>query len=230
MENKTVILEACIPIPEYTGFKNEETIHIKEGAFFGGHGYGYEVGRVYNDGEIKSAFTEDHENGNTTIFNRLRNEVKLIEKDYHFVNWETNEERTGIRYFLPYRVKGHCSTMPTVTDKHVDNCYNVEYDVTYEVLFVAEDGYKRYITVDYSTEGTFATCFYDHMRDVEDILEDMFENETNGFHVENDYRTVTFYDDAGDVCDIEISMGSVQELLSMIASIRVIKCEQRIIE
>lgn len=230
MGNKSVILEANVQIPEYVGFKQEEEIKIKENAFFDGHAYGYEVGRIYDDGEVKSSFVKDHENKTTEMFDKLINDVELITKSTYTVNFETGLERFVTRYYLPYRVKGHSFTLPTVTESHVDNCCNVEYSVAYEILFVADEGYKRYLTVEYETEGSFAMSFWDHMSDVEEMLEEMFENEdNNGFYDHGDYRTVTFYDDVGDVCDIDISSSSLHELLCMIASIRVIRCDHKII-
>ena len=61
------------------------------------------------------------------------------------------------------------------------------------------------------------------------MFEEWFEDGINGFrNVEDEYKTVTFYDETGKNCDIEIS--SIGELMSMITSIRVIKCDHKIID
>ena len=61
------------------------------------------------------------------------------------------------------------------------------------------------------------------------MFEEWFEDGINGFkNVEDEYKTVTFYDETGENCDIEIS--SIDELMSMITSIRVIKCDRKIID
>ena len=44
---------------------------------------------------------------------------------------------------------------------------------------------------------------------------------------EDGQKTVTFYDDIGESCEVELY--SIRELLSMITSIRVVKCEKKII-
>ena len=156
-------------------------------------------------------------------------DIRLIEKHVNLRNYVTMKTSSGTRYFIPYKVKDHSSDKPTVTDSYVDNCNNVHYSVEYEIVLVAGDDFKRYITVEYETEGRWASCFFDQIENIEEMFEEWFEDGTNGFrNVEDEYKTVTFYDETGENCDIEIS--SVGELMSMITSIRVIKCDHKIID
>lgn len=216
-------------IPEYTGLSNETSIEIKEGCEWNGHAYATCLGMICDDGTVESYFKIDKENNNTEIFDRLRNNIHMIEKRVHLVNRETMRERSGYRYFVPYKVKNHSSDKPTVTDAYVDGCSNVRYSVEYEIVLAADDEFKRYITVEYESEGTWSSCFFDQVKNIDVMFEEWFEEGTHGFkNVEDDYKTVDFYDETGECCDVEIS--SVDELMSMITSIRVIKCEHTIID
>lgn len=231
---KIIELESHESIPEYTGFKNIETIETREGCNWYGHAYGFQVGIIYDNGTVDSYFKKDSENGNTDLFDRLRNDIRLIKKHVHLVDRNTGEEKSGNRYFIPYKVKDHCSDKPTITDCYVDRCSNVHYSVEYEILLVAGDGLKRYITDEYETKGCFSSCLFDQIENMENMFEEWFEEGSYGFKTiedddyDDDYKTVTFYDETGNNYDIEIS--SIRELMSMIASIRVIKCDREIIE
>lgn len=228
---KTIELVACVEVPEYTGLKNTKEIEVRDGCEWNGHACSTLVGMILDDGTVESHFKKDIENGNTEIFDRLRNDIQMIEKHVNLYNLETNQERCGRRYYIPYKVKNHCSDRPTVTDSCVDRVSNVHYSVEYEILLVADEDYKRYITVEFETEGSFASTFFDQIGNIEDMFEEWFEECSHGFSVDedySDYKTVRFYDETGEHCDIEIS--SIRELLSMIASIRVIKCDRKIIK
>lgn len=226
---KVIEMESYENIPEYTGLGNTTSIEIREGCDWYGHAYASCVGMIYDDGTVESYFKKDSENGNTEIFDRLRKDIRLIEKHVNLRNYDTMELSSGTRYFIPYKVKNHSSDKPTVTDAYVDNCSNVHYSVEYEIVLVAGDEYKRYITVEYETEGHWASCFFDQVENIEEMFEEWFEDGINGFrNVEDEYKTVTFYDETGKNCDIEIS--SISELMSMITSIRVIKCDHKIID
>lgn len=216
-------------IPEYTGLGNTTSIEIKDGCEWYGHAYATCVGMIYDDGTVESYFKTDKENGSTEIFDKLRSDIRLIEKHVNLRNYETMEASSGVRYFIPYKVKDHSSDKPTVTDVYVDDCSNVHYSVEYEIVLVVGDDYNRYITVEYETEGYWSSCFFDQVENIEEMFYEWFEEESHGFNIDADgNKSVTFYDDTGENCEIEIS--SVDELLSMITSIRVIKCEQKIID
>lgn len=183
---------------------------------------------IYDDGAIESYFKADKENGNTEIFDKLRNDIGMIKKHINLVDCETMKEKSGNRYFIPYRVKNHCSNKPTVIDSYVDGCSNVHYSVEYEIILIADEEFKRYITVEYETEGHYSSCFFDQVECIENMFQEWFEEGAHEFKItEDDCKTVTFYDETGESSDVEIF--SIDELLSMITSIRVIKCEQNII-
>lgn len=226
---KIIEMESYENIPEYAKLGNTTSIEIKDGCEWNGHAYATCVGMITDDGIVESYFKTDKENGNTEIFDKLRNDIHLIEKHVYLINRDTMKERSGVRYFVPYKVKDHCSNRPTITDAYVDNCSNVHSSVEYEILMVAGDNFKRYITVEYETEGSFSSCFFDQIENVEDMFDEWFEEEAHGFMIDEDgNKTVTFYDDTGENCDIDIS--SICELMSMIMSIRVIKCDRLIID
>lgn len=225
---KVIEMESYENIPEYTGLSNTTTIEIKDNREWHGHEYAICVGAIKDDGTVESYFKTDDENGNTEIFDKLRSDIQLIEKHFNFMDHDSGDLRSSTRYFIPYKVKDHCSNRPTITDVYVDNCCNVHYSVEYEILLVAGDDFKRYITVHYETEGSFSSCFFDQIERVEDMFDEWFEEESHGFMIDEDgNKTVTFYDDTGENCDINIS--SIDELMSMIMSIRVIKCDRLII-
>lgn len=98
----------------------------------------------------------------------------------------------------------------------------------YKILLIADEGLKRYLTVSYTGMGSYSQSFYDQLTSLEDLFEEWFEESSHRFQIDEDgLKTVTFYDDIGESCDVEIY--SIRELLSMITSIRVIKCEKKII-
>lgn len=225
---KIIEMESYENIPEYTKLGNTTSIEIIDGCEWNGHAYATCVGMIMDDGIVESYFKTDRKNGNTEIFDKLRNDIHLIEKHVNLINRDTMKERSGVRYFIPYKVKDHCSNRPTITDTYVDNCSNVHYSVEYEILMVAGDDFKRYITVEYETEGSFSSCFFDQIESVENMFDEWFEEESHGFMIdEGGNKTVVFYDETGENCDIDIS--SIDELMSMIMSIRVIKCDRLII-
>ena len=74
----------------------------------------------------------------------------------------------------------------------------------------------------------YSQSFYDQITSLEDLFAEWFEERAHGFQIdEGSLKTVTFYDDIGESCDVELY--SIRELLSMITSIRVIKCEKKMI-
>lgn len=221
---------SLIDIPDYTGLGSENNkahLTIKDDERWDGDRWGQYVGRIYEDGRIKSAFTKD--GSSSEIFDKLRNDVKLVEK--HITVSDNGDYRKLIGatdYYIPYIVENHCSLKPTVKDSHVDNCSNVKYKVTYEVLFVADEGFTRYLTFDYTTVGTYSSSFWNQIEGLEEELEEMFENEENDFRMEDGEKQVAFYDEVGE--KLFIDLYSTNELLSMISSIRVIGLETEIID
>ena len=226
---KIIEMNAYENIPEYTGLGNTASIEIRDGCEWNGHAYASCVGMIYDDGTVESYFKKDSENGNTEIFDRLRKDIRLVEKHVNLRKYDSLELTSGTRYYIPYKVHNHCSDKPTVIDTYVDGCMNVHYFVEYEILLVAGEDLKRYITNEFETEGSFSSIFFDEIENIEDMFEEWFEEGVHGFKIDEDNnKTVTFYDETGENFDIDIS--SMRELLSMITSIRVIKCERKIID
>lgn len=214
-------------VPEYTGLEpNIASVSIKDGEIWEGHRYATWVGRIYQSGEVKSAFKKDREGNNTEIFDKLRNDMSLLEKSVSIRRDNKMEHATD--YFIPYAVKGHCSMKPTVIDNAVDRASNVHYSVEYEIVLVASDGFVRYITVPYETEGHWSSSFFDHVESIEDMFDEWFRDGSHDFRDGEDGREVAFYDETGE--KLFIGVESVNELLNMIASIRVIKCDRKIID
>lgn len=229
---KVVELVSFENIPEWTGINNNEKITIVDGTNWDGHGYGIAVGIINEDGIIKSYFKKDKENNNTELFNNLKNEIKLIEKNITYRDYDSYKLANGTQFYVPFMVKNHSSNKPTITECYVDGCSNVRYSVEYEIVLAAGDGFKRYIVFDYSTEGTWASSMFNQISLIEETFEEWFEEDFNGFKMAEEcgmsYKTVEFYDDFGKKVDIEIN--SINELLDMIVSIRMIKCEHEILE
>lgn len=220
---KRIEIESFENIPEYTGIKTNSSITIKDGYMWDGDRYGSWIGRIYEGGKICSAFNQDDENNNTEIFDKLRNgDIRLVEKRIT-VYQDNGELVNAVDYYIPYRVKGHSSTRPTTIDSHVDHCSNVHYSIEYEILLVADEEYTRYITESFNTEGRYASNFFDQVSCIEDLFERWFEEESHDFKNGEDGKEVAFYDETGEKLYVEISC--MRELLSMISSIRVIKCE-----
>ena len=203
-------------------------LEIKEGEKWHGHQYGLHIGNIYEDGNVESAFRIDRENGGNKFFYKalgvLKNNVitkqVLVRRDSASVNCTL--------CYVPYAVEGHSSTKPTVDMESVDNCMNVSYEIEYEVLFVAEDGLKRYLTISYMTSGPFVVSFFEQIKSLEDILEAYFEENKEGFYTSEGYKTATFYDEVGSNVPIEIE--SIDELLNMINSLRIINFKSEIKE
>lgn len=224
---KKIKMESFENVPEYTGLeKNSACITIKDGCTWDGDRYGAWVGRIYENGDKKSAFKKDKENNSTEIFDKLRNDITLIDK--HVTVRQDMKLSNAVDYYIPYKVKGHSSAKPTITESYVDNCSNVRYSVEYEILLVAGEGFTRYITEFFETEGHYASSFFDQIKGIEDLFEEWFEEESHDFRDGEYGKEVAFYDETGEKLYIEISCMS--ELLSMISSIRVIKCDRKILK
>jgi len=221
-------IEVCsyFDIPDYTELKNNTFITVEDGYKWNGDRHGTFVGRIESNGEVISYFKKDKENNNTYIFDKLREDVQLCQRSRTYADGKDLKFATD--YYIPYFVKDHSSQLPTVTDSYVDHCSNAEYKVAYEVLFVAEDDFRKYLTVEYTTKGHWSSCFFDQVESLRDDLQGMFEDGENGFAKKDGCLTAEFYDGTGYGTDLEIE--SMNELMSMIASIRVIKLETEIID
>lgn len=226
MEKKIEIVP-IIKIPEYTGLKQGNlTLNVPPN--WDGHAYGRFVGRVFEDGTVESAFIEDQNNDNTKIFDRLRSDCDLLVTKGTVIN-RKNELFNVKQFYIPYKVKGHLSDNPTVTDNYIDCCMNVKYHCKYEILLVAEEGFKKYIYEEYDTSGSNSLPFYECVDDLRNTFEEYFENGEHGFMGwEDNELSVYFYNDCGE--RILIDVLNINELVSMVASIRVVELTKEIIE
>lgn len=190
-----------------------------------GHSYGDAVGRIYDNGKkVESFFKKDIEQGNTNLFDLLMKTGKLKEKHRMLVNYKTGEDRSCNEYYVMRRVKGHSSAKPTVTNR-MDNCRNVEYRYTYEILLAEEDGFKRYITNTIETDGMFCHGFSYELESLEDIFEEMIEEKREGFRKDKEGTIyVKFYDDFGE--EIEAEYYRLRDLLLCVNSVRIIELEE----
>ena len=86
-------------------------------------------------------------------------------------------------------------------------------------------------------DGTVNSCFKEDRKNGNTQLFDRLKAEMELYEKHCHLRkrdslelydaTITFYDDIGESCEVELY--SIRELLSMITSIRVVKCEKKII-
>lgn len=218
------IVELIEEIPENIPVSKNGTIGTKKEWY--GHSLGDAVGRIYDDGKIESFFKEDNDN---EWFNTLRNQGLLKSKHRNLIDRKTFAEYSCEEYYLMRRVVGHTSNMPTVTDRNLDDCCNVKFEYTFEILLVADDDYKRYITESIKTEGPHTYCLADKLESLEEVFEEWAENEEQGFKESEDGGvTVTFYDDFGQSLDAEFY--SIRELLMCVNSVRIVKLERTIVD
>lgn len=226
---KTIKAVPVYPIPEYTGL-NVNGVEYEVPQNWEGHTIASAVGRVWEDGKVESFFVNDKEEGTTATFDKLKEDMPLLMKNYNMRDPETRNLVSVMYYYIPYNIEGHCSTMPTFKDYCMTVASNAEYSIMWEVLLVSAEGLMRYITFDYKTAGYYSSTFFDQVKNLEDMFEELFENGERGFTKTTEYGVrelvVEFYDENGSVSPVEIL--SISELLSMVASLRVIKIETKI--
>lgn len=221
---KMIKVKPVFELPEYTGVVNEvRELELSDDRFEYAHMYGKLVGVVYEDGEVKSLFAKDKENDSTEIFDRLRSDYNLFSKIVHLRQGD-GSVRGCERFYILHNIEGHSSTKPTVTDTSITGACNASYEVSIEVLLVSDEGLKRYLTIDYTTGGNIPTTLVNIVKDLEDTVEEYFEDELHGFTTDCGELTVAFYEDTGEITYINVY--SVDELLAMVASVRLIdvKC------
>lgn len=192
-----------------------------------GHSLGNVVGRIYADGRVESFFNHDIETGKPEWFEMLRESGKLRQRHRCYVNRNTWEEYECEEFYLMRRVVGHTSGKPTVTDMCIDGCMNVEYEYVYEILLVADEGLKRYVTDTIRTEGSGAYCLADVMSSLEETFDEWATEEKEGFRFWGGQLNVDFYDDFGETIDIDFPC--MNELMNCINSVRIVDMKRTII-
>lgn len=213
------------PLPHDFPMEAQKTFHYRKPWY--GHQVGILIGEVWEDGKVVSLFEKDDKEGNTKIFDMAKN-LAAVRKE-PFTVYEGTLKKVD-RYFLVYQIEGHTSTLPTVADKHIEDACNVDNHLTVEYLFVSDEGYKRYLSMSYTTPGDQATSMYDLICDLKDELYDIDgEGDPNypGFYLTKDGLNVTFYNEVGLAEDICFS--SVHDLLLHLNSVRIVALENEIV-
>jgi len=220
--NQEITIKSTVELPEYYGMKPEYLINREN---WNGHSFALFVGIVHENGEIVSHLQNDKRNENTFYFEIMLKDVELYHKK---VRIEKGDQLvTADYYFVPYEVKDHPSLLPTIDSKFVEGASNVEYTGTYEVLMVMDESYKRYLYIDFKTKGMGSISLYDMIRNLDDSFETFFDEKSHGFSHDEDGYYVDFYDKTGDkvICE----QMSYEAFLSMIASVRLVKLDCKII-
>lgn len=163
-------VELIEDIPEYMGIDKIREVESQKEWF--GHSFGDPVGRIYTDGRVESFFNSDIERGTTDWLDILRNSGKLRQRHRNLINRETWKEYECDEFYLMYRIVGHSSEMPTITDVGLDTCMNVRYEYTYEILMVVDDELRRYITDTIYTEGPGTYSLVDVISSFEGTFEE----------------------------------------------------------
>lgn len=185
------------------GVPLKEIIELKTEKEWFGHSYGTCVGSIYDDGEKRSCFKADQKG--TDLFDKLLEESALYSEHKIAISRKDHKERGRTDYYIMYEIVGHSKDLPTVLNLSLDTCCNVEYTYTYEILLVADDEYRRYITVNVKTDGPYTTCLADLMKDLDEIFEEWIQENEQGFN-RNEYGEicVQFYNDVGqEINDME---------------------------
>lgn len=194
-----------------------------------GHSFGDCVGRIYDDGEKVSFFSDDRNNGTTELFDTLIGQGKTRVKQRLVIARDTGKERYCEDHYLVRKVVGHGSAKETVKDDCLDTCCNVKYEYTYEILFVADDEYKRYVYDTVKTDGTHTYGLSSVLESLEDTVMEWAEEGEKGFKLNDDGTiSVKFYDDFGN--DIDARFYSMSELMMCLNSVRIIELKREIVD
>lgn len=191
-----------------------------------GSTFGESVGKILDTGEKESLFKKDRENNNTALLDILiaSGKCKSIRREMY--NREKEKFYKATFIYVMHRVIDHCSDKPTVTSEALDTPMNVEYEYTYEILLVADDEYKRYITKTIQTDGPHTYSLVDELESLERIFEEWLEDEKQGFRYCDEELELKFYNEVGE--ESYISFDSMRHLLMSINSIRIIDLKSKI--
>lgn len=222
---KNYEVELIEELPENIPLKKRGTITTK-GEWYG-HSFGDCIGRVYKDGKAESFFTTDRKKGTTELFDILRKLGKTRTKQRWIHDRETRTLVGCVDHYVMRRVAGHGSGKETVKDNCLDTCNNVKYEYTYEILFVADDEYKRYVYDTVKTNGPYTCGLSSVLESLEDTVREWAEEEENGFWLKDGTVRVKFYDDFGDEIDAEFY--SMHELMMCVNSVRIIELKREIV-
>lgn len=224
---KTYEVELIEELPENIPLVKRGTITTK-GEWYG-HSFGDCVGRLYDDGEKVSFFSDDQNNRTTELFDSLRSKGMTRVKQRLVINRNTGKDRFCEDHYVMRKVVGHMSAKETVKDDCLDTCCNVKYEYTYEILFVADDGYKRYVYDTVKTDGPHTYGLSSVLESLENTVMEWAEEGEKGFKLNSD-RTVSvkFYDDFGN--DIDAEFFSIHELMMCVNSVRIVELKREIVD
>jgi len=218
-------VELIETIPEEITLKAKGKL-ITKGEWYG-HSFGDAVGRIYDDGRVESFFK--HDDPGNEWFDMLKKKGVLRTRHRNLIDRMTYKEYSCDEFYLMRRVNGHVSGLPTVMDDCLDTCMNVDYKYTYEILLVADDEYKRYVTKEIRTSGPHTFCLIDEIGNLEGQIEEWAEEKKNGFSYDEDNTLCCkMYNDFGEETDADFY--STRELLMCINSIRLVKLKQTIVD
>lgn len=223
-KRKTLKIAPITPIPDYVNLKNEEHDFEIQDTLWDGYSIGKAVGRVRKDGTHESFIKEDKDANNNEAFDKLLREYPLHKKEFQLVV-NGNVESVSY-YFILYKIVGRSLDKQTFSEEFVQGASNVSYEVTYEVMLTAGNGLIKYIVPSYKTSGSGSMSFFEVVKNLEDTFEEYFSDCLNGFSHEDNCFMVYFYDAVGEKYPVEVY--SVNELLSMVTSMRVLKIETKI--
>ncbi|SDY29910.1 hypothetical protein SAMN04488579_12441 [Eubacterium barkeri] len=167
--------------------------------------FGDGIGRIDSNGNKKSLFKSDTENGNTDILDACIENLDLIEIDKNIRN-DGCIERVTVLY-VPYVFTDHIKFKPTI-DCEVPWNSKSSMTITYELLFVAENS-KRYVEVPFKTVNV--NPLLNLYEEFKDFAEEHFQDD--------DGLIVDFYKDNGerDLFEFEYS-----DLMDCLVSARIV--------
>lgn len=224
---KTYEVELIDKLPEAIPLAKKGTITTR-GEWYG-HSFGDCVGRVYDDGEVVSFFTADQKSGSPVLFNTLRTQGLTRTKQRMMISRNDGRERFCEEHYVMRRIVGHGSGKETVKDDCLDTCFNVKYEYVYEILFVADDEYKRYVYDTVKTDGPHTYGLSSVLESLEDTVLEWAEERKKGFRF-GDYGTVIakFYDDFGN--DIDAEFCGIHELMMCVNSVRIVELKREVVD
>lgn len=225
MEEYTYEVELIEELPDYIPLKKRGTITTR-GEWYG-HSFGDCVGREYEDGEVESFFTADRNNGTTELFDLLRSQGKTRTKQRWVYNRETGKLQGVEEHYVMRKIIGHGSGKETIKNDCLDTCCNVEYEYTYEVFFVLNDEYKRYVYDTVRTNGPFTYGLNSVLESLEATVREWAEEGVKGFRLADEIVYMKSYDDFGN--DIDAEFSSMTELLMCVNSVRIIDLQRKIV-
>lgn len=216
MERYVYELELMEEIPQEVAVDKVREMSTEQEWY--GHAYADPVGRIYADGHIESFVP--HDGTGAEWFSVLRNAGVLKARRRNL----KIKHKVCIceEYYLQRSVIGHSSTLPTVVNGSLTANIRTQNRYTYEVLLVADDEYRRYITCEMTvrTSGRFFTGLCEDLNGLILELREWATEGRNGFSKKHGKICCCFYNDFGEARHIYFSS---QELLLHVNSVRIIK-------